>query len=505
MNRAIRTYGQAQVEPLDRRVLLASSTARFAVIGDYGTGTAEEADVAALVHSWNPDVILTTGDNNYSFGLASDIDPHIGQFYHDYIYPYTGSYGAGAAGTNKFFPVLGNHDWGDVAPYGDASAYLNYFTLPGNERYYDFVRGPVHYFIIDSDANEPDGTTPDSVQGQWLKNQLALANEPHKIVLFHHAPYSSSNAHGSTLEMRWPFAAWGATAVFSGHDHVYERLEEEGIPYFVDGLGGASLYGFADPIPGSIVRYADDYGAMLVTADESSMNFKFYTRAGALIDNYTLQLCVVTSASFNYDARPMSLQFTFSQNVSSSLSAADLVLRNSTTQHTIPAAPTSLNYNPSTNVATFTFPTEPNGTLPDGNYIAALDTAGGITDSAGRVLSAANSSYSFFNLAADANRDRVVDVADLGIVAANWQGTLRTFSQGDSNYDGAVDVTDLGILATNWQKALAATPAVAAPAKTGGESVSFAASALSSAPGGKPHKDDTTGLWRQMELEIVLT
>ena len=30
-------------------------------------------------------------------------------------------------------------------------------TLPGNERYYDFVQGPVHFFVIDSDQNEPDG------------------------------------------------------------------------------------------------------------------------------------------------------------------------------------------------------------------------------------------------------------------------------------------------------------------------------------------------------------
>jgi hypothetical protein len=44
-----------------------------------------------------------------------------------------------------------------------------------------------------------------------------------------------------------------------------------------------------------------------------------------------------------------------------------------------------------------------------------------------------------------------VDVADLGILATNWQQSPRIFSQGDFNYDGSVDVADLGILATNWQ------------------------------------------------------
>jgi hypothetical protein len=54
-------------------------------------------------------------------------------------------------------------------------------------------------------------------------------------------------------------------------------------------------------------------------------------------------------------------------------------------------------------------------------------------------------------------------VADLGILASNWQGTDRTFGQGDFNYDGKIDVVDLGILATNWQANLVASaPAQAA-------------------------------------------
>jgi parallel beta-helix repeat protein len=51
----------------------------------------------------------------------------------------------------------------------------------------------------------------------------------------------------------------------------------------------------------------------------------------------------------------------------------------------------------------------------------------------------------------DANGDGVVDVGDLGILAANY-GTASgaTWSQGDFNGDGAVDVGDLGILAANY-------------------------------------------------------
>jgi hypothetical protein len=68
----------------------------------------------------------------------------------------------------------------------------------------------------------------------------------------------------------------------------------------------------------------------------------------------------------------------------------------------------------------------------------------------------------FFILGGDARRDRVVDINDLAILAMNWQGTGKVFSQGDFNYDGKVDAKDLGILSTHWQQALP-PPAAAAP------------------------------------------
>ena len=45
--------------------------------------------------------------------------------------------------------------------------------------------------------------------------------------------------------------AMGATAVLAGHDHDYERLIIDGLPYFVNGLGGGGIYQFTTPVPGS--------------------------------------------------------------------------------------------------------------------------------------------------------------------------------------------------------------------------------------------------------------
>jgi tartrate-resistant acid phosphatase type 5 len=258
-----------------------SAVVRFAVIGDYGSGDQNEGYVADLVHSWQPDFIITVGDNNYPLGAKETIDDHIGKFYYDYISPYTGKYGNGAE-INRFFPTIGNHD---VYDYGD-DPYLDYFSLPGNERYYDFTWGPVHFFALNSEPSEPDGTDMYSKQAEWLKTSLAASSSEWNVVYDHYPPYSSGY-HGSIAYMRWPFAEWGADVVISGHDHDYERLSVDGIPYIVDGLGGGAIYDFKTPLRESVARFNTTYGAMLVTATQDQINFGFFNRHGKKIDWFT--------------------------------------------------------------------------------------------------------------------------------------------------------------------------------------------------------------------------
>ncbi|MFN8413116.1 MAG: metallophosphoesterase [Anaerolineales bacterium] len=259
-----------------------SGITTFAVIGDYGLAGQAEADVANLVKNWNPDFIVTLGDNNYQKGAAESIDPNIGQYYHDYISPYRGKYGNGSP-TKRFFPALGNHDWGS----GDANAYFNYFSFYNKQGYYDFVQGPIHFFMLDSDPHEPDGTSSTSEQAKWLRKGLAASTATFNVVILHHPPYSSGQ-HGSNAYTQWPYKAWGADVVLAGHDHIYERLLVGGLPYFVNGIGGAELYGFSSIVPGSQVRFNQDYGAMRVETNGLTMKFQAYSRTGILIDEYTI-------------------------------------------------------------------------------------------------------------------------------------------------------------------------------------------------------------------------
>jgi len=256
----------------------------FAVIGDYGADNENELAVANLVKSWNPDFIITVGDNNYEHGESETIDKNIGKYYHNYIGNYMGIYGNGSI-KNRFFPCLGNHDWYSMTK---ANPYLEYFTLPGNERYYDFIVENVHFFVLDSDENEPDGISVNSNQALWLKNKLSASTSRFKVVYFHHAPYTSGE-HGNTIPLQWTFKEWGADVVFSGHDHDYERIVVNDFPYFVVGNGGRSLREFKTIIPESQVRYSSNYGALLVKVNEEKIDFEAYSIDGKLVDKYSLQ------------------------------------------------------------------------------------------------------------------------------------------------------------------------------------------------------------------------
>lgn len=254
---------------------------RVAVIGDYGGDTPEEAQVAALVRGFTPDLVVTVGDNNYPSGASDTIDSNIGKHYAKFIAPYRGAFGPGAS-VNRFFPSLGNHDWGTK----DAQPYLDYFELPGNERYYEVERGAVHLFIVDSDRHEPDGITRDSRQALWLRDSLARSRAPHRWVVMHHPPYSSG-PHGSTAELQWPFRAWGATAVFAGHDHDFERFDAAGMPYVVVGTGGMRIYPILAPRRGSVAQ-AETHGALRIDVTRDSAQAEFHAVGGGARDSFAL-------------------------------------------------------------------------------------------------------------------------------------------------------------------------------------------------------------------------
>lgn len=273
---------------LNNAVHREADSVTFAVIGDFGTDDPQEADVAAIVKSWKPDFIVTTGDNNYPVGAASTIHNNIGKHYCDFIYnpdapeAFRCKGKAAAEGINRFFPIPGNHDCYSIP---ELQPYLDYFTLPGDERNYDFSWGPVHFFTINT-GKFGKVKCCDSPEAKWLTEASAGSKKPFRFLFCHHPPYSTSN-HGHNADMQWPYKNFGIQAVFSGHDHVYQRIldrNEQNFPYIVCGNSGkAKLYDCGkNPLPADrfdVLCDDKNYGALKVKVTPQKAVIEYYTIA----------------------------------------------------------------------------------------------------------------------------------------------------------------------------------------------------------------------------------
>lgn len=266
------------------QVYVPKDSTTFAVIGDFGDNSQQEYDVAQMVKSWNPEFVITTGDNNYSTGSAGSIVANIGDDYCDFIYNPDAPEDRRCNGkatqekTNRFFPSPGNHDNYSVPAL---KPYLDYFTLPGDERNYDFIWGPVHFFSLNSGIN---GNIDGSAK-EWLHKKLVESKVPFKVVYFHHPPYSSGN-HGSNSNMQLPFTEWGVDAVFCGHDHLFERIIDKSVSkpvyYIMGNSGNTNLYSckahVLDATRFDVKCDNTHWGALKVKAGENICVIEYYTK-----------------------------------------------------------------------------------------------------------------------------------------------------------------------------------------------------------------------------------
>ena len=260
----------------------------LAIVGDAGELNDDTVEVAALVESAGASAVLTVGDNEYvtEGRTVEAYEESVGGVYGRWV------------DDGAFFPIPGDHDYGDQCSDPDApadlDAYLEYFDLPvgpEDEAYYDVRIDDVHVFALDSLLPcHRDGGAKLARQQAWLADTVAASDAGLKIVLLHNPPYSSGVSHGSVEELRWDFADWGVGLVVSGDDHIYERSTHDGVPYVVNGLGGIEAHGLGDPIEGSEVLFGDAFGALFVTVSAEAAEAVFVTVDGEEIDRFPLAL-----------------------------------------------------------------------------------------------------------------------------------------------------------------------------------------------------------------------
>ena len=257
------TFGQPSLALPNR-----PDSLKFAAIGDNGTGDRPQYDIAQqmnVVHgTFRFDLVIMLGDNMYGSQQPADFAKKFEQ-------PYAPLLSAGV----KFQASLGNHDRPENISYKP-------FNMNG-ERYYTYARKNVRFFVLDSTRMDPK-------QVAWIDSALQQAREDWKICYFHHPLYSNADRHGASVDLRVLlepiFVKHGVKVVFSGHDHVYERLKpQKGIYYFVSGSAGQLRKGNMSPTDQTAAYFDQDQSFMLVEIADAEMYFQTISRAGKTVDS----------------------------------------------------------------------------------------------------------------------------------------------------------------------------------------------------------------------------
>ena len=242
---------------------------RFAVIGDTGTGTEKQQELADVMYSYKQvfpyEFVLMMGDNMYGAEKAEDFRAKFENIYKRLLDDKV-----------KFYASLGNHDESNQRFYEN-------FNMNGEE-YYRIKKGNVAFYALNSNYM-------DKRQLKWLEDELAKDTSEWKVAFFHHPPYSSGGKHGSDTKLREVvepiFLKYGINVVFAGHEHFYERIKpQKGIYYFISGAGGKLRSGdVKDNSPLTEKAYDKDMSFMILEVAGDEMHFQVISRTGETVDS----------------------------------------------------------------------------------------------------------------------------------------------------------------------------------------------------------------------------
>jgi predicted phosphodiesterase len=244
-----------------------NGSVKFAVLGDFGSGHSSDDDVAAQMAAFRArfpfELVITTGDNI----IGSQDGP--ADFAEKFERPFRALLDAGV----QFYATLGNHD-------KPSNRSFRLWNMNGR-RYYTFAVKNVRFFALDSNR-------PDRAELAWVDEALRSASEEWKICYFHHPLYSNGVRHGPDLELRVLLepilVRHGVDVVFSGHDHVYERLTpQEGISYFVTGAGGQEV-GTLRRTATTAASFDREQTFTAVEVLDADLFFQTVSRSGTTVD-----------------------------------------------------------------------------------------------------------------------------------------------------------------------------------------------------------------------------
>lgn len=252
---------------------------RVFAVADSGSGDSAQRAVAVQMaqrHRRSPvELVLLGGDNIYNDGDIALVRSHFEQPYRELL----------QAGV-PFKAVLGNHD---VRRDGGAGQ-LAYRGFGMEGRWYSFRRGPVQFFMLDTNPGDHWTT-----QLSWLRRQLAASRAPWKVVVGHHPLYSEGfygDDAGLIARLTPLFKNYGVQLYINGHDHNYARTPAiQGTTYLTVGGGGASLRPVTLRRSGARAVSAHSFAELEFNAND--LRLQAWDRNGTRVDDVRLSAALI--------------------------------------------------------------------------------------------------------------------------------------------------------------------------------------------------------------------
>jgi hypothetical protein len=199
-----------------------------------------------------------------------------------------------AAG-GKIYACDGNHDWDGT----NENSFPTYYDLASNNNagkfYYSVVLGQMEFFFINDNPEDADNAGginataaafQASTMGQWIVNKIAASTARWKIVVIHHAAYSSSAANSGYASNRWNWSALGVHMVLQAHNHGIERINKDGIYFYTVAMGGGAYHGWNAKLPETEFRVESGatYGYLKIHDGANDLVLEYFDTAQNLLD-----------------------------------------------------------------------------------------------------------------------------------------------------------------------------------------------------------------------------
>ena len=189
----------------------------------------------------------------------------------------------------EYFPALGNHE-------NDSPLYFETFPFLNHKRWYSVERQGIHFIVLDSNST----LRPGSDQYEWLVSDLKNIknNVRFRMALFHHPLFSAGSHMGDENRLRdvlLPlFEKYGVRAVFSGHDHSYQRFEYGGIHFIVIGGGGSMLRDKTETNP-YLQKFKMAYHFCILTPESDLVKVRVFDIDSKMIDEFDIKALATVS------------------------------------------------------------------------------------------------------------------------------------------------------------------------------------------------------------------